>query len=550
MTPFGEKAIFVWNDSAIGSAETITQRLLDAKFEAAYLHSVNLSSWRTVSRVELAKSLKQAGIKVYAAAAIYGYSPAQEGQRAAQIVTEYGLDGFVFDAEATFDAQETPDSNAVHVLTNYKAMTDKPCAWCWWAYYKSPTTGGGWHPVNVLRAAMQYADAGMPMAYWWGSSADSAAAFVQNSIAQWRQVTDKPMVPAGRAYTGDDGTATPAGIAAFEAKARALGAVGVCWWSMEHAVKLSGVWDALTNLPGFANGDDNDGGTAMDWTKNAIGLYTKTAGWTNTAFNFIVGYAGGNWTEKSPGVYEMEPNPNLKPIELQARVKGKVFLALWEFDVDYYTRGQYMADEQHWPPESNDYPLQRMIDALKNRDFDGLIIRLMNRNNLDGNPELMSYVAFAAKKFIERANKWLYTTKGLNKWTFVLTNDTFLRLDGKQENFYSWLKDWWLGIEQEATRPLASGAWPQETDKIKAIPPSLGWKLWYHYNAANLDMMIWNGTIEDMRDFLGVGDTTDPEPPVDPEPPTGDYVARAEFDELAAKVAAIETKLAAAKAAL
>lgn len=254
-----------------------------------------------------------------------------------------------------------------------------------------------------------------------------------------------------------------------------------------------------------------------DWTGNAIGLYTKTAGWTNPAFDFIVGYAGGNWTQQG-GQLVLEPNAELKPIEIQAHGEGKPFLALWDFDVDYYRRQQIGANDSTWPPEASDYPLQRLIAALTSREVDGLIIRVMNRKNLDGGNEMMSYVAFAARKFVERANRWLYTNKGLDKWTFVLTSDDFLRTDGAQESFYAWLKNWNLGIEQEAVRPLASGAWPQASDAIKAVPPSLGWKFWYHYNALALDMMIFNGDEAALAAFINFGGGNNPQPDPEPEP--------------------------------
>jgi GH25 family lysozyme M1 (1,4-beta-N-acetylmuramidase) len=255
----------------------------------------------------------------------------------------------------------------------------------------------------------------------------------------------------------------------------------------------------------------------------AIGLYTAAAGWPNKEWDFIVGYAGGNWVPKGGNVLELEPNPNLKAIEEQAHKEIKPFIALWDFEVSAYSLEQIDANEANWPPESNDYPLKALIHALENRAVDGLIIRVHNRMNRLGGKEDMAYVAFAARKFVERANKWLYSTKGLDKWTFVLTSDDFLRTkdsDGtsSQENFYTWLKDWNVGIEQPAVLPLDSGAWPQATDKIRAVPPSKGWRFWYHYDTKNLDIMMFNGTEQDLRGFLGYKDdgVTPPPPPVVP----------------------------------
>jgi GH25 family lysozyme M1 (1,4-beta-N-acetylmuramidase) len=277
----------------------------------------------------------------------------------------------------------------------------------------------------------------------------------------------------------------------------------------------------------------------------AIGLYTSAAGWTNPEWDFIVGYAGGNWVPKGGNVLELEPNPNLKAIEEQAHKEIKPFIALWDFEVSDYSLRQFDATEAAWPPESNDYPLQSLINALKNRQVDGLIIRVHNRTNRLGKQEDMAYVAFAAKKFIQRANKWLYTTKGTDKWTFVLTGDDFLRIDGKQENFYTWLKDWNVGIEQPAVLPLDSGAWPQATDKIRAVPPSKGWRFWFHFNTTKLDMMLYNGTSEDMRLFLGFDKK--PQEPEPPKPPVVDSISRAEFE---AYKASIETRFNAASIAL
>ena len=282
-----------------------------------------------------------------------------------------------------------------------------------------------------------------------------------------------------------------------------------------HAVDTNIFPGTLADLHAWFN-LDNGSEETMTWTNNAIGLYTKTAGWTNPDFNFIVGYAGGDWSKQGDALV-LEPNPNLKPIEEQAHAEGKPCLMLWDFDVDYYRRQQYDAKDSTWPGEALDYPFQRLKAALANRNPDGLIVRVLNRKNVDGGDEDMFYVAFAAGKFVDRANKWLYQNKGLDKWTFVLTNDDFIHTDGKQENFNTWLKNWWLGIEQPAVRPLASGAWPQAADKIKAIPPSLGWKFWDHYQGTP-HMMLYNGTDADCRAFLGYG----VEPPVEPpaEPPT------------------------------
>lgn len=69
-------------------------------------------------------------------------------------------------------------------------------------------------------------------------------------------------------------------------------------------------------------------------------------------------------------------------------------------------------------------------------------------------------------------------------------------------------------------------------------------------DTTGVDASVSLGSLSEVCAAFGLGITTPP-PPVDPpDPPTGDYATRAELAALAANVAEIETKLAAAKAAL
>lgn len=263
------KAIHIWLTSAIckGDVKQITEMVVSAGFETAILHHVNVSGWATAERVALAQSLQSAGVAVWGEGAVYGLDPASEGRIAAAHCKKYGLLAFVFDAEGDWDTRANADSNAVKLLRTFKAGTDALSGWCWWARWKDPRDGSLWHPMRVLRSALDpkygNCDFGMPMSYWYGKSADTAISMMEQTWDQWRyfiddygkvQVIDKPIIPIGRAYIGDDGEATPAAIKAFDEKARSLGAVGVSWWSMQHAidsVHLPGVWDALAGLPKF-----------------------------------------------------------------------------------------------------------------------------------------------------------------------------------------------------------------------------------------------------------------------------------------------------------
>lgn len=284
------KSIHLWEieECFNGDVEKITNFVSTCGFQSVILHSVYLSNWAIAKRVALAASLKSSGVHVIGESAVYGAKPVDDGRLAANLVNKFSLDAFVFDAEAQFDASKTSDSAASNMLKAYKNDTDKPAGWCWWAMYEPPSRKGTWHPKSVLWAATDprygAADFGMPMMYWsWGDDPASAEAYARESWRQWRAVTDIPIVPVGRAYIGDGGTAKGPAVIAFDACVRGLGASGVSWWSLQHALKstvLPGVMDAIANLPDYKQVDQSE--NVMTWQKS-IDTWARTMGYAGVS---------------------------------------------------------------------------------------------------------------------------------------------------------------------------------------------------------------------------------------------------------------------------
>lgn len=254
------KSIFIWNTGGIfsGNVSMIAKTLKDAGFDSAMLHHQNLTYWRNPARVALIDALRNVGIEPIGSAAVYAIDPKTEGEQAARICEQYGLKYFVFDAESTYDANDPTGSKTLIMLNTFKQNTSAKIGWCWWAKYKDPYTQNPWHPVAVLRAAMPLADFGVPMMYWGGDLSSSAIALAKESLSQWRLVTIKPLVPAGRAYTGDGGTAKKDAMDAFatyfDPHIKTGNASGITWWSMEHILNLN-MWDVLADMPGY--GENN-----------------------------------------------------------------------------------------------------------------------------------------------------------------------------------------------------------------------------------------------------------------------------------------------------
>ena len=258
------KNIFIYqiNGCHGGDIPKIVSDLKACNFQSVILHSTQATNWRTTARVDLAKALQAVGIAVFGGCAVYGADSYGEGTNAGQLCSEFNLSGWVFDAESAFDVCDHPDSAAVHVLQEFSSHAQAGAlkGWCWWCFphaISRPTVE--YHPIKILKAAMAagYGDAdfGVPMMYWsWGDDPASVIRYINASWSQWREITNKPIVPAGRAYIGDGGTPTPESIIAFEKRARELGAVGVTWWSMQHALDaehLPEVWNTLAALKSF-----------------------------------------------------------------------------------------------------------------------------------------------------------------------------------------------------------------------------------------------------------------------------------------------------------
>ena len=255
------KSIFVWGiNYPYWTAEKIAAELAANGYESAILHDTSVWNWKKPARDRLVQLLHAAGLRVYGCAAVYGNDAVAEGRIAAELCETYKLHGFIFDAESSWDAKPTPDSNAVKLLRKFREGTQAQSGWCWWARWKSPTTGAEWHPKKVLWAAMEpgYGDCdfGVPMAYWWDSAKENAVLLAEQTFKQWREITDKPICIAGRAYDGDGGTATPEACTAFDKRCRELGAQGITWWAMQYAVKIPGVYEAISAVPRF--GDEHE----------------------------------------------------------------------------------------------------------------------------------------------------------------------------------------------------------------------------------------------------------------------------------------------------
>lgn len=261
------KSIFSWNVPAVNSdPEKFTKILLDMNFEAVCLKaadgigvhkSYKNGSWSENVTPELVRELKDAGLKVYLWQFVYGYNPTGELNVALKQTDRFEPDGYIWDAEGSFDSKSNAVGNARTLTRGYKAKHPHVRQnLCWWALPKSPTTGNQWHPIPVAQAFLEVCDSAMPMMYWQGAGGANAMWYLNTSLRIWRTFTTKPIIPVGRVYNGDGGYASPEAILAFANSAlnsaETMNLIGTSWWSLDRAVQNPSWMAALKQTPRFA----------------------------------------------------------------------------------------------------------------------------------------------------------------------------------------------------------------------------------------------------------------------------------------------------------
>lgn len=273
------KSVFSHNIPAIAGGEpaAFVRALQDGGFERVGLkicdgdlafvpNPVAFPKWGQNVKPELVKLLRDSRIKVDFWHFVYGGDPTGELQKADWACTTFQPDLYIWDSESAFenktgivDAKGTTaaEANARRLSKGLKAAHPNiPQALCTWALPKNPLNlTQEWHPVKVIRAWLETVNLVMPMMYWDGSTAAQAVAYLQTSLDIWAGICDYPIIPVGRAYTGDGGTIDPIAITIFGEKVKSWQETkrlpGISWWVLDEVYGKAPSWQALKATPKY-----------------------------------------------------------------------------------------------------------------------------------------------------------------------------------------------------------------------------------------------------------------------------------------------------------
>jgi hypothetical protein len=520
MADFKEKGIFLWCYWDISfDVRVVADKIIEGGFEAVYVHTNDgyfegsygrLENGRYVDHLnctdELVAELRSRGLKIYGWGAPYGVNTTAEIAMMVKQTKRYKLDGYIIDAEGTWDVQSDVIADTRKIITEYKAQCPGvPVAWCWWALWHVPGKASLYHSPAVLQEAMKYADYGMPMAYWNWITDPTGVRYLEETVKQWREITGKPLIIAGRAYNDAYGQASYAAVKAFDQRARELGSIGITWWDAQHAVKLPECWRALIETEKFNK--DEEPAMALP-----IGLFTRKAGWTavNPGFNFVAGAAQAKDT--------VQPNPNIKPIELEA-IAGKIPMLLWWDHLPWpYSEEQW--GELNWPDEAHDYIWQNFKAILGARTYQAVVVSVNTYKSRAGKDEDPAFVAYSAKRFMDRVGGWLKANRPAIPLILASSNDFISR---HAPNINNWAGN----FPSLAVQPAAlSGSYPVDGAKPAYLGNSSECEWWRYYEMAAADqaLLVFRGangypaSVDGMSKWLNlsqpVPDTTPPSVPV------------------------------------
>lgn len=279
MLPFLQKGIFLNNRTSlpgfgVNPVNILADLLDEGGFRVLYYHIaqgakeyfVQTNWWQTLlygykmqpnADLNIIRAVQAKGIQVVGFGMLDGVDPVGEGLQAAAMVRKYGLNGWALNVEEKFDLRVDAASRIGMVCSAFRTDQPKtPLAYLSWPYYDHA------HPVAVAKKAMEYCDVAIPMAYVMDlnlkEQPNTAMTLASRSMREWKAITTKPIVLAGRAFQENGYTTTPDTILAFDQYVRAIGSAGISWWFLDHAQPTGKTahpswWSALKSTPPFGD---------------------------------------------------------------------------------------------------------------------------------------------------------------------------------------------------------------------------------------------------------------------------------------------------------
>jgi hypothetical protein len=244
------KGMYLWINSRVegGDPERIAQVAAEAGLthvlikvaDGQYAYNIDPKTGKD-NVPAVVDALRTRGIQAWGWQYIYGRNPAAEAAMAIQRVKQFGLDGFVVNAEVEFKQKGMEAAARQYMQALRAGLPSTPIGF---SSYRYPTL----HRPLPFETFLEYSDINMPQVYW--VQASNPAAQLRRSVREHQALKVwRPIVPTGCAYP-DGGWAPTAGqVTEFLQACKDLGLSGANFWEWYYARRDLALWAALSAFP-------------------------------------------------------------------------------------------------------------------------------------------------------------------------------------------------------------------------------------------------------------------------------------------------------------
>jgi hypothetical protein len=215
----------------------------------------------------------------------------------------------------------------------------------------------------------------------------------------------------------------------------------------------------------------------MDYTKNALGRFVLDSNFSTSGISFVVGLCAN-----LNGI-----NPEFKSIVERTHLAKLPLLAFYPYDANYYTQF-FMDREDLLPPLKDDIQFQNLINSLKFKTYQAVVIDISSPFDPNGKPVDPQWIFWGSQMFVKRVKKWLDVNKPTAN-LFISTNDEIVKK--YSPNMPEWIVDYDTFVNQ---MDKISGSYP--TTKPRYYGQT--WMFWKYWT----NLVLFNGSRSELNDFL------------------------------------------------
>ena len=188
----------------------------------------------------LVTALRQRGLQVWGWHYVYGYDPIGEADKAIQRVQQFGLDGYVIDAEAEYK-QPGKDEAATRFMDRLRSGLPRLTVAL--SSYRYPS----FHPMFPWQEFLEKCDLNMPQVYWLQSH--NPGEQLIRSVREFQAMSpSRPIIPTGAAFKEGTWTPTINDINEFMRTAQSLNLAAANFWEWSNCRKnLPEIWSTISS---------------------------------------------------------------------------------------------------------------------------------------------------------------------------------------------------------------------------------------------------------------------------------------------------------------